>query len=634
MAPQPASRGRRRRAAVLIAAGAAALPAAGQDRSVAGLSDLTLEQLSEVVVSTVSRLDERLDRVAASVYVVSAEDIRRAGATNIPQALRLAPTLTVAQADANQYAISARGFNNVLANKMLVLIDGRAVYSPLFSGVFWEAQDVALEDVDRIEVITGPSTALWGSNAVNGLIHIITRPAAATQGPSAATWAGPAERGASLRHGVRLGDVGWLRTYLRSYDHDSTRKPDGSPIGDRADGVQGGLRAEASSGRSAFTLQADAYRATIDQGTVSRRLAGANLLGRWDHVAEDGATTEVQVLLDHVERNQPQVIQEVLDIVDLEAQHAFRSTAGHRLIVGGGWRHARDQVDTGPGIGFIPASRRLNWSRAFVQDHVALSPELELTLIASVERNPYTGNEFLPSLRLAWRPDEAGTWWASLSHAARAPSRIDRELVQPAQPPYVFSSGGTFRSETADVLELGHRAQPSPALSYAVTFYNHRYRRLRSITPTAQGLQFGNGLEGTVRGLELWSRWRVLPRWRLDAGVLVQSSDLAVAQGALDVGGIAALGNDPRHQAQLRSTLDLGNAWAWDFVLRHVGALPNPAVPAYTALDTRVAWRFAPAAELALVVRNVGDARHPEWGVANNRAVLERSLSLQLRWQP
>jgi iron complex outermembrane recepter protein len=609
-------------------------PARAQDVLAMRLADLSLEQLSEVVVSTASRLSERLDRVAAAAYVISAEDIRRSGATSLPEALRLAPMLTVSQADANQYAISARGLNNVLANKMLVLIDGRAVYSPLFSGVFWEAQELLLEDVDRIEIITGPSTALWGSNAVLGLIHVITRSARETQGPLVSANAGRHERSAGLRYGGGAGSEWGWRLYARSFDRDSLRRADGSSIDDSAHGVHGGLRWDWSSGRDSFRLLADGYRNTIDQPLGQRRLAGASIVGHWQRVGPEGDTSEVQVYLDHSERHQQPTITEKLDTLDLVAQHSFRAGQRHLLVLGGGARRARDEVRTGPALAFVPSSRNLEWLRLFAQDQIDLTPELTLTLAASVERNPYTGTELLPSLRLAWRANPTLMWWGSLSHAVRAPSRIDVELVQPGQPPYSFIGNRSFRSELADVLELGLRAQPDPALSYAVTLFRHEYRRLRSLQPTAQGVQFGNGFEGTTQGAEMWARWRVGPRWRLDAGLTLLDTDLRLRPGALDIGGAALLGNDPRRVAKLRSSVDLVPAWSWDLTLRRFGALPEPAVPAYTALDTRLAWRLSPAAELALVLRNITDARHAEWGAAPNRAEIERSAALQLRWQP
>lgn len=622
-------------AALLCACGAApaddvlaALPAGAEL-----LADLSLEQLSDVVVTTVSRVEERLDRAAASAYVITADAIRRSGATTIADALRLAPTLNVARADANQYAISARGFNNVLANKMLVLIDGRTLYTPLFSGVFWEAQDVLLDDVERIEVVTGPSTALWGSNAVGGLIHIIMRSAAATPGFSAALDAGDRQRGAALRQGFALGATR-LRGYAKSSTRDPSRRADGSAVGDAAEGVQVGFRADWSRARQTLLLQGDAHRGRIDQPTGPRTFSGSHLLARWGQAFGGGAGADLQAYVERTERDHPQTFAETLDTADVVGQIALPLAAMHRVLLGAGWRHARDRITQFQAFGFQPAQRAMSWRRLFAQDQVALSPAVTLTLAASLESNPFTSAELLPSVRLAWQASPDQLWWAALARAVRAPSRIDREYFQPAQPPYAIAGGPNFGAEVAEVLEFGQRAQPTAALSYSVTAFYQRHHRLRSLAPTAQGLQFENAIAGHSSGVEAWARWRAADNWQLDAGAFTLHKRLAVRAGASDVGGMAALGNDPRFGASLRSSLDLPRRWSWDASVRHLAALPNPRVPAYTAVDTRLAWAFAPGAELALVGQNLFDPQHAEWGAPANRVELQRAFIVQLRWRP
>ena len=619
--------------AAVAAGGAAAAAAPFETVRVADLADLSLEQLREVVVTTVARVEERLARTAASAYVISADDIRRSGAATLPEVLRLAPTLNVARADANQYAISARGFNNVLANKMLVLIDGRTVYTPLFSGVFWEAQDLVLADIERIEVITGPSTALWGSNAVNGVIHVITRSSAETTHSAGQLHAGGQQRGGAVRFGALLGPDASYRLYGKAYDRDGTRRADGSAVNDQADGAQTGFRMDWARGADSLTLQGDLYRAQIDQAPSARRIEGANLTGRWDRSLADGAAVSVQAYADHTYRDHPQSFRERLTTLDVAGQYSARPMPGHQLVVGAGLRQGRDRVVTGTQLAFVPASRDMVWSRLFAQDHIHLSPALALTLSGSVERNPYTGTEFLPSMRLAWQLSGDHLLWGAMSRGVRAPSRIDRDYVQPAQAPHVLRGGPDFRSEVSDTVELGYRAQPTPSLSYSATLFHHRHRDLRSITLTAQGAQFANGIEGSTRGHELWARWRPLERWRLDAGLVGQRHRLRVKAGEVDVGGFAALGNDPSHYATLRSSLDLGAAWSWDVSLRRVAALPSPAVPAYTAVDSRLGWKLSPGVELSLVLQNIGDPGHPEWGSAVNRVEFDRNLLLMLRWR-
>ncbi len=618
---------------VSVCASFSAFAANADGARVAELADLSFEQLREVVVTTVSRFEERLDKAAASVYVISAETIRRSGATTLAEALRLAPTLGVARADANQYAISARGFNNVLANKMLVLIDGRTVYTPLFSGVFWEAQDVVLTDVERIEVVTGPSTALWGSNAVNGLIHIITRSSAETVGFAGQVSVGNRDRGTALRYGRHVGDKASFRIYAKSYDRDGTRRADASAVNDGAKGVQLGFRADWAGPGESLSVQGDTYHGKIDQLPAARRIEGANLTARWERILANGGAASVQAYVDQTYRDHPASFRERLTTLDIAGQYSMRPLSNHLLVLGGGLRQGRDRVETGAQFGFVPGSVNLNWSRLFAQDVIDLSPRLALTLSGSIERNPYTGTEFLPGARLAWQVAEDHLLWSAMSRAVRAPSRIDRDFVQPAQPPYVLRGSPDFRSEVSDTIEFGYRAQISRPLSYSATLFYHRHRDLRSIMPSTQGAQLVNGIEGSTRGFELWSRWRPSERWRLDAGLVGQRVNLRVKPGQVDAGGLAALGNDPSHYASLRSSLDLTQAWSWDISLRRVGALSNPVVPAYTSVDSRVGWKMSPGVELSLVMQNIGDPGHPEWGAAASRAEFERSVLLLLRWR-
>jgi len=517
---------------------------------------------------------------------------------------------------------------------MLVLIDGRTVYTPLFSGVFWEAQDVMLEDVERIEVVTGRITALWGTNAVDGLIQIINKPAAATRGAFAGGEVGNRERGGAVRFGGETGSGENFRIYGKSYDRSTSHRADGSSINDAADGMQVGFRADWSRQRDAFTVQGDAHRGTIDQAPAARKFSRANVVGRWQRSLDDGAELSAQAYVDHTERDHPQSFSEILDTVDAVAQYTFRAGEAQRLTLGGSYDYARDRVAPSPALAFIPGSRSLSWARVFAQDQIELTPTLTMALAASLEGNPYTGIETLPSVRVARVPQSNHTLWASLSRAVRAPSRIDREFFSPGQPPYVLAGGPNFQSEVANILELGYRAQYSPMLSYAATLFQAEQQHLRSLAPTGQGLQFENGIEGRTRGLEVWARWRVVESWRLDAGVVLLRQNLHVASGASDVGSLAALGNDSRRHGSVRSSLDLGRAWRWDVDVRYVGERPNPVVPAYTTFDTRIGWKATPALEVLFGVQNLLDPRHAEWGVATNRVEIERGYFVQPRFQP
>ena len=596
-------------------------------------ADLSLEQLSDVTVSSVSRRAERLDAVPAAVFVIHADDIRRSGATTLPEALRLAPQLLVARADANQYAISARGFNNVLANKLLVLIDGRAVYSPLFSGVFWEVHELLLGDIERIEVVTGPSTAMWGTNAVNGLIHVITKSAERTQGVAAVLHHGPAETLAALRHGGRTDHGLSYRVYARALDRAHTERADGSPVRDATEGAQAGFRMDLDQDDSALHLQGHLYESSIDQDPVAREISGGHLQGHWSARHADGRASQVQLSAEHSERHQPGGFGETRHTVDAVAQHEFTPAAAQRMVIGLGYRQSRGTVTNTPAVVFVPTLQDAAWSRVFAQHQSTLAAGLDLTLAANVERNPYTGTEFLPSLRLGWQAGYQHLVWGSLSRAVRAPSRVDRDLYHPGQAPHGLAGGPDFRSEVSNVAELGLRGQPASTLSYGATLFHHEHKGLRSAAPTPQGLQWRNDLQGHTRGLELSGSWRPVERWKLTAGGLWLRTRVHVVAGGVDAGGRRALGNDPDHTWSLRSAWDIDPSLRWDVSLRHVGALPDPAVPAYTAVDSRLAWQYAPDVELSMTVLNAFDPSHAEWGVAGGRAEFQRSAAWQVRWR-
>jgi iron complex outermembrane receptor protein len=598
----------------------------------AALGDLSLEQLSNIVVTSVSRREESLADAPASIFVITHEDIRRSGATSLPEALRLAPNLQVARADTNQYAISARGFNNTLANKLLVMIDGRTVYSPLFSGTFWEAQDVMLEDIDRIEVISGPGATLWGVNAVNGVINIVTRPAGETQGGLVTAGGGNRETGGAVRYGGKLGNGGSYRAYGRYFHRNHSELADGTPVRDASDHGQIGFRADWTGGTDTFTVQGDAYTATIDQLPSSRDVAGANVLSRWSRRNSDGSTARVQAYYDYTERDHAGTFAEHLDTLDIEGQYGVTLATIHDVLVGAGYRFARDRVTNSAAQAFLPPDRNLRWGNAFIQDQIAVRDDVDVIVGMKVESNVYTDIEFLPSVRVAWRPSPTQMLWAAASRAVRAPARIDRDFYAPGVRPFLLVGNDTFDSEIASVYEIGYRAQPSPSLSYTVTLFTTDYDRLRSIRPELRGLTLANQIEGTNTGIEAWGAWRVRPDWKLSGGVTALRERWKVKPGSIDAGGMAALGNDPALQWNVRSTYDFSAQYGLDIAVRHVSALPNPVVPAYTAVDARLVWRPSPVVEVSLAGQNLTDARHPEWGVAGTRTEVQRSVFLGLLW--
>ena len=593
------------------------------------LAELSLEQLSNIVVTLAARREQRLADAPASVYVITADDIRRSGARTLPEALRLAPNLQVARADANQYAITARGFGNVLANKLLVMIDGRIVYSPLFSGVFWEAQDVMLEDVERIEVLDGPATALWGTNAFNGVIHVVSKPARATQGTLLVAGGGNRDRAASARHGGMTANGGHFRIHGLALDIEDTHRAGGVSVNDASKRGRAGFRYDGPAGRDALTLQGDAYRGDIDQGAGNRDISGGNFLVRFERALGGSDSVAVQAYYDRAALDQNN-FHERLATFDVDVQGRFQLDAKQLLTIGAGHRHQRDRVTNSAEQAFLPPDRNLDTAYAFVQDEIAITDRVAFTAGLKLEHNEYTGLEFLPSVRLRFQASPDHMAWAAVSRAVRAPSRIDRELFIPGRPPFALAGGPEFQSEVSNVVEGGVRGRFGSALSYSATVFRHEHDRLRSLEASSAGLVFRNGIEGHTSGIEGWLTFYPTPVWRLTAGGIELRQRLRAAPGVVDVGGLAALGNDPKRAYVLRSSLDIARDHELDVLVRHVGERPAPVVPSYTAVDVRWGWRLSPRVELSLTLENLTDDRHAEWGAPANRVEFERAWFLKV----
>ncbi|CAN5123981.1 TonB-dependent receptor plug domain-containing protein [soil metagenome] len=607
------------------------------------IDELSLEDLANIRITSVSKRSELLSEAPASIFVITGDDIRRAGATTLPEAMRLAPNLQVARVDARNYAVTARGFNNAFENKLLVLIDGRTVYTPLFSGVFWDAQDVVLEDVARIEVISGPGATLWGANAVNGVINVITKSAAETQGVLLAVGAGKDEKSGAFRYGGAFGDGANYRVYGKYIENDDTRRATGIPVLTGWRRQQVGFRTDWGNASQGTTLQGDAYEGSLHQaGTQDIRISGANLLGRFNTKLAGGSDFNVQAYWDHTERNQPGAFIEHLNTFDLQLQHSLTPAQDHSLIWGAGYRLGLDRLQNDKAFAFLPASLNMYWGNVFIQDEIALSEQLRLTAGAKIESNNYTGLEFLPTLRLAWKAAQNTLVWGSASRSVRIPSRIDRDFYAPPVPTlvngverYTLAGGPNFQAEVANVVELGYRVQPSPTLSYSATLFSSRYDKLRTLEPNGpNGSYFSNGAEGSTHGIEMWGSWQALPAWRLSAGAVGQRVSTTLKPGSLDSSGTTGLAtSDPTHYWMLRSSYDIAHGHDLDLTLRHVGALKTPAVPSYTSMDLRYGWKVRPDLELSIVGQNLLERSHAEYGSAPGRSEYERSVFVKAVWR-
>lgn len=626
-------------------------PAHANTPLIVELANMSIEELAQIEVTSVSKKSERLSDAAASVYVITSEQIRRSGATSLAEALRGAPNLHVAQSSGHGYAISARGFNgsnSSAPNKLLVMIDGRSVYTPLFSGVFWDVQDVMLEDVERIEVISGPGGTLWGTNAVNGVINIITRSAAATQGTLVSAGYGSGGGDAALRYGGKLANGGDYRLYFKHFDRDHTEREDGVAVNDAWHKSQAGFRADWGKEGEQFTVLGNVYRGVEQQpepGSISLEgfpmvlgnveISGANVMGRWRRELAGGSTLSVEAYYDHSRRLVPPVFDETLDIADIQLLHAMRPAGAHSISWGAQLRFSRDRVtNLGPVFAFLPADVNQRWYSLFAQDDVALRPDLKLTLGARIERNDYTGNELLPNARLSWTPAPQHLLWTALSRAVRAPSRLDRDAYVPAVPPYLLNGGPQARSEVARVFEVGYRGQPARQFSYSATLYHADYDHLRTqeLTPSRTALVFANQMEGSTTGIETWGEWQATDAWRLAAGFTALKQHMALKPGSTDTPAPLAVGFNPSNTWQLRSTLRLAPNRELAVVARHVGALARHDVPSYTALDARFGWTIQTGLELSLAAHNLTGA-HPEYSQRKHRTDVPRSIYLKLVWQ-
>jgi iron complex outermembrane receptor protein len=585
----------------------------------AGLADLSIEQLSDIVVTSVSRRAEPLGRAAASIFVISGDDIRRSGARTIPEALRLAPNLQVARSGASGYAITARGFNQSLANKLLVLIDGRTVYTPLFAGVFWEAQDVLLDDVERIEVISGPGGTLWGANAVNGVINIITKNAASTQGVLVSAAGGDDMTEAAARYGGAT-QRGFYRVYGKADDVDNTSRVNGQALRDGSRRYQGGFRWDWGVGSDTFTVQGDSYQDTGEQPQV---LDGLNLLGRWSRSLGADSGFTVQTYYDQTTREQ-----QVLRTLDVEGSHVL-SLGSHRIVWGGGARQYHDRIENSAALALLPADKKLNTAHLFVQDEVPLSRDIALIAGMKVERNSYTDAEVLPNVRLAWRPDDRHLLWAAWSRAVRSPARFDRELFLPGRPPFLLAGGPDFESEVSKVYEIGYRGQPTARVSASVTGFYHDHEELRSVSPVGTVAQVTNNRLGRTAGIEGWATVRVLDSWRVQAGYTRLDTRLELEPGTVDLQALSNIASDPNEWWTLRSSHDIGAAVQLDLMLRHVGSIENRGVPSYTATDVNAGWRVTRNVDLTFSLYNAFDRRHIEWGPG--AAELRRTFFVKLR---
>ncbi|HEX8126325.1 MAG TPA: TonB-dependent receptor [Allosphingosinicella sp.] len=617
--------------ALLAISRAASAQAAAEDpETVEDLRDLSIEQLARIEVRSASKLAEPIGRAPTSIFVITGNDIVRSAATSLPEALRLAPNLQVQQLDARQFAITSRGFNGAeSSNKLLVLIDGRSVYTTLHSGVFWELHSPLIEDVRQIEVISGPGGTLYGPNAVNGIVSVATRDARETLGALVRASAGPRERTLALRYGASLGDSGAVRLHANGLDRENMPAGPAPDSNDDFSGWQAGFRADFESKADHLTVQGDIFDTDVDllPGDGDR---GHNLLARWSRRLSEGSRLQVQAYYDDYRRRFT-LVEDSLETFDIEAQLNAR-TGSHDIVLGGGVRTTRDEfINNLNGFHLEPQSRRLWILNAFAQDRMALTPKLDLIAGLKLERSTFSGVQLLPNLRLAWRPSERATWWGAVSRAVRTPSRIDRQLVFLP----LLAEASNFESEKLVAFEAGYRGRPGPSTTVNVSLFYNLYDDIRTTEFTGNPLpiRLQNSLKGRTYGAEAWLTHQVSAGWRASLGAAVLDKDFRLKNGAVDLANRASLGADPNYQLIARSQIDLTDRLQLDLGMRGVDDLASSGLGGYVEADARLAFRVSDAFELYAAGNNLLHKSHVESNDAGRAQRIERSVYIGTRFR-
>jgi len=606
-------------------------------QSVEELRDLSIEQLSNIEISSVSKSAEPLSDAPAAIYVISHDDVMRAGTTSLPEMLRMAPNLEVAQIDAASYAISARGFNvglnAALSNKLLVLVDGRSVYTPLFGGVYWDMQGVPPEDIERIEVVSGPGATLWGANAVNGVINIITRKSADTQGGVFEIGGGNLVRTASLQYGGRLADDLTYRVHAEGADYSAFQLPGGRDAHDGWTKPSGGFRLDWTPAGDAVSLQGDIFHAHEDPGTS---VSGRDLVASWQHQLDGGSSLQLLAYYDKESRYAADGAGGFeIDTYDLELQHSFNLGSWNQIVWGLGERVFSYEIEN-TALKLLPATRTLSLANIFGQDTISLADGLKVTLGLKIEDEPYTGIEPMPSARVSWKATDSILLWGAVSRAVRSATPVDRDIHEFLGPIDYLDGSILFRPEKLLSYELGTRVQLSPRVSFSVSGYYNIYDDLRTIGvssgPGGIPLTFNNQAASLVYGVEAWGSYTVTGWWRLSLGFDFQHEHIHFGPNG-GIGGLGFVANDPNHQASLRSSVDFGDGVTWDATLRYVGALHHPALPDYAELNMRVGWQITPTVEVSVAGSNLLHDRHAEFLEDGESDEIPRSVFIDTRWR-
>jgi iron complex outermembrane recepter protein len=654
------------------------------------LKQLSLEQLGAVEVTSVSKGPQQVQKTPAAIFVITQEDIRRSGATSIPEALRLAPGVEVAQIDGNHWSVAIRGFAGQFSKSLLVLVDGRSIYTPLFEGVYWDLPYVMLEDVDRIEVIRGPGGTIWGSNAVNGVINIITKGAGNTQGVLATTGSGTVDQATgAFRYG---GTVGKDFDY-RIYGMGGIR---GQEFHSDADGFdhwrmgQMGFRTDWKSGeKDTFTIQGDLYRGqsgesieigslfppseTAEQGQDD--VSGGNLLARWQHTTAEGSDIQLQAYFDRTNR-QDFELGETRDTFDVDfVQHA-RIQGDQELTWGLGARVSPSNfIQTSQGVNFLPNKQVDSIYSGFVQYELPIiRDKLTLTAGTKLEHNNFSGFDYQPSVRLLWTPTPRQSFWAAVTRAVRTPSRLDQDVQfdifdefftpppsgtgpPPASIPVYFQIDGDPKLKAEQLIgsEAGYRTQINPRLYVDFTTFYNSYGNLQGYGPIGLSeqdlgnpptpylfflLPYANVIVGHTVGAEIAPNWKISHWWQVRGSYSFLHMSLRDKEGFTDTGNLlkSYLGSSPSSELGFQSLFNLPKRFELDETYRFTGALPAQGVGAYSTADVRLGWHVAirdsGLLDFSVLGQNLLQPSHVEFGGDPGPLVgIKRSVYGKITWK-
>lgn len=646
----------------------------GARAQVGDLTELSIEALMNLEVTSVSKREEPLSQAAAAIYVITQEDIRRSGATVLPELLRMVPGLHVARIGTHNWAITSRGFNGLFANKLLVLIDGRSVYTPLFSGVYWDEQDIMLEDIERIEVIRGPGASLWGANAVNGVINIISKSARATQGGLVALGGGNQEQGyGAVRYGGKISDSALFRIYANGANRGATRDVSSGTGFDTWLSGRSGFRVDSEDDGDRITVQGDVYAG--DEGLAldlpinsfpyvsnvrkHSDLDGFNLLGRWESEFSKTSNTSLQVYFDHSHRDEI-LLDQTHNIFDLDFQHHLQLNSNNEFVWGVGYRMVADDLRQVTTVAFpIDKQRTDSLFSGFLQDEMGFfDRKVKVTLGSKFEHNDFTGFEYQPNVRLSWAATDNQTVWAGVSRSVRTPSRAEDDirisgafvpLSKEALSEVAFFGQRSLSSEKLLSYEVGYRNEFSKVFSIDLAGFYNRYDRLvtteigdpffdatGSMPHVVQPFYFKGGGNANTYGGEILGEVRPTNRFRLQAWYSYLRIDTSLDDGSTGFTLVEHEKGTPQNQFAVRTLWDVTSDWQFDSTFRFVDSAITGGAGAYSELALRLGWSITPDLDFSMYAENLLHDHHPEYRgtfIGLHNSELGRSYYGKFTWK-